>query len=1355
MAAAADDDAAAAGPRQQTRFIVVPLYGEGQESIYDVPVNASVTIGRNDAHALDNQHISRRHLCISVNYDLHGRALLLAHNTGKNTFRIVSFARRKHARVQQAKFCRLYSGDVVEMLYDTQARYAVQVLEVSVTGMPLLHHTPVVPSLYAFKTMTGSVPETSSQAAKQALELGMKHEEGAAAAEGEGADGSSAAGSPSPSPPTAAASAPLVTGRQFRLGLLAPSRSAAAAAAAGDTQLTQTSLSHVGSADGGPPRLIRVASDADAAGPRSATDDDGDATGQHGVEDAAFETGAHEDDRGTPSRAGTPALSREGSAQGADGRASSSSPFQRGAAASAANACAPAPRSLSALPTRVLRRALAFLSLPDLLSCACVSRSWESTVTTSGVLSTIRIGAFCPGVNEPPFRLLLNVATRSRWCLNHLSLARCRWATAGHLAMFLGLPIRLRPHAYSVATEDPSVRPADTHRVAFAPDGPASDPCALSPAQTALDTEEAGLGRQASAPGTATGGSAAGAAAASAGAAASAAALPASRRSHSLGPAASAGRAGALGKDAAMPFNLTTPENAVDFLADSGRGATSNPVPIEASTSQRWLFKTQPKPRRLLDAFLNLFVNRTLRAMSRAEALAIRDASAFAGTPAYGQLSSIRRDLSSLRGPVDDRLSVALTSRNVAVAYDSGQRELAESGREHARVAPRDPLTEDLPDGAVLRRGYSTKPGAGACIPGVGPVWVEQPMINKETFSARVTAAPSLRARAAIAAWAEIKLESLRPGFPSSDTKSPVALFKVAAATTRGIPVRRVRDIVALGQADDEASQNALDVANDNEDHDPALRAQEVPGRSGFFDMRLSRLPLGSVDVATEKLSALPSGAAARGESGADDATEPQSPTAASAPDTDSEVDSVRGAAVAGSIDGREAPATAAPRAGSAGHGADSEEEEDDSEEEEDLAKAAKLTTLRPATMSLGAAPGSAFAMLDSRGKAVDPYFLFTAVNMSLPAMQEHIASRSNWVSPWQAPLAAAEAAVAEEMARPTSASSASERAEEAASRAVRGHPATIATLQKALMDDISPADVVTWIPAPAFGATAQPRPLAITERHGPTVNGTATWLPPTPLQRMSDPVPASFASPVRSLDLHGCANINPMALIIILRYCPELTALRLGGMLQLALPNLMALPACVPNLRYIDLEGIHQMTDGAVHALAEHCPGLQRANFDGCHRLTDEAFVGTPSSLCTKCPDLRHLSLRGCESISGAGFAAIARACPKLVSLNLAGNQEVSIRNLARALVACPDLESLKVEIWHKQDKDHARFRILENVRRAARYCFKSLQPDDEDYQALAACERFAESLKAAEESRKSDDAADLDGSEAADDDN
>ena len=46
----------------------------------DVPVNNSVVIGRNDAVALDNQHISRKHLCISVNYDKLGRALLLAHN---------------------------------------------------------------------------------------------------------------------------------------------------------------------------------------------------------------------------------------------------------------------------------------------------------------------------------------------------------------------------------------------------------------------------------------------------------------------------------------------------------------------------------------------------------------------------------------------------------------------------------------------------------------------------------------------------------------------------------------------------------------------------------------------------------------------------------------------------------------------------------------------------------------------------------------------------------------------------------------------------------------------------------------------------------------------------------------------------------------------------------------------------------------------------------------------------------------------------------------------------------------------------------------------------------------------------
>jgi hypothetical protein len=46
----------------------------------DVPVNEKLVIGRNHSPALENQHISRSHLCVSVNFDADGRALLLAHN---------------------------------------------------------------------------------------------------------------------------------------------------------------------------------------------------------------------------------------------------------------------------------------------------------------------------------------------------------------------------------------------------------------------------------------------------------------------------------------------------------------------------------------------------------------------------------------------------------------------------------------------------------------------------------------------------------------------------------------------------------------------------------------------------------------------------------------------------------------------------------------------------------------------------------------------------------------------------------------------------------------------------------------------------------------------------------------------------------------------------------------------------------------------------------------------------------------------------------------------------------------------------------------------------------------------------
>jgi hypothetical protein len=46
---------------------------------------------------------------------------------GKNSTRVLSIALRKQARVTSNTYCRLVPGDIVELLYDQQGRYAYKV----------------------------------------------------------------------------------------------------------------------------------------------------------------------------------------------------------------------------------------------------------------------------------------------------------------------------------------------------------------------------------------------------------------------------------------------------------------------------------------------------------------------------------------------------------------------------------------------------------------------------------------------------------------------------------------------------------------------------------------------------------------------------------------------------------------------------------------------------------------------------------------------------------------------------------------------------------------------------------------------------------------------------------------------------------------------------------------------------------------------------------------------------------------------------------------------------------------------------------------------------------------------------
>jgi len=121
----------------------------------ELPTNRKVSLGRrsNNAH-LNNLHISREQVVFELKPDKEGRILICMTNVragaaalkcpthgeslppaphaseaqrGKNSTRVLSIARRKQARVTCNTFCRLVPGDVVELLYDQQGRYAYKV----------------------------------------------------------------------------------------------------------------------------------------------------------------------------------------------------------------------------------------------------------------------------------------------------------------------------------------------------------------------------------------------------------------------------------------------------------------------------------------------------------------------------------------------------------------------------------------------------------------------------------------------------------------------------------------------------------------------------------------------------------------------------------------------------------------------------------------------------------------------------------------------------------------------------------------------------------------------------------------------------------------------------------------------------------------------------------------------------------------------------------------------------------------------------------------------------------------------------------------------------------------------------
>ncbi len=293
-------------------------------------------------------------------------------------------------------------------------------------------------------------------------------------------------------------------------------------------------------------------------------------------------------------------------------------------------------------------------------------------------------------------------------------------------------------------------------------------------------------------------------------------------------------------------------------------------------------------------------------------------------------------------------------------------------------------------------------------------------------------------------------------------------------------------------------------------------------------------------------------------------------------------------------------------------------------------------------------------------------------------------------------------------------------------------YPLQLATAQQD--PDKSPLQVVESnlcsfdIPAPQPGAPT------LSARGGPVGGGTGAGASASaaprdvPVNLLGPPLPSTFVSHITGLDLHGCIRLAPQNLPLILRFCPNLTVLRLGGCNQFSSSLLVSVAPLLSRLRQLDVEYLINVDDNVLAALGRHCPNLSRLQLVGCHTITDKGL--SAEGLFHSCTNLRRLNLRGCKEIGDSGILSIARRCPNMRELCLSGLTSVTAEAIAHVIVQCRRLNRFKGELWfdlpagvepdveggvQMSDPNAPKksYRLLGSVRGAIRY-IKSIIPPD-----------------------------------------
>ena len=160
----------------------------------------------------------------------------------------------------------------------------------------------------------------------------------------------------------------------------------------------------------------------------------------------------------------------------------------------------------------------------------------------------------------------------------------------------------------------------------------------------------------------------------------------------------------------------------------------------------------------------------------------------------------------------------------------------------------------------------------------------------------------------------------------------------------------------------------------------------------------------------------------------------------------------------------------------------------------------------------------------------------------------------------------------------------------------------------------------------------------------------------------------------LENLYLRRCNRVSDVGVKHVASRCPHLREVSLSDCLKVRDFSLRELAKNAANLKYLSVAKC-PITDSGIKQIGKHCARLKYLNLRGCEGVTDISISHvaqnclklrsfdagkcniTDSGLHTigvHCPQLRKLSIKGCDQVSDAGVQSIAAQCCSLQYLNV-----------------------------------------------------------------------------------------------------